>query len=180
MSRLIHSLGSVLGAQLRAVLDAEAENARSISDFITSVGFEKKDDQEGIGELRMIQFTMQRRNDAGGLDQHTIKIPLLSILPIPMLSIDKADFEFNLKVYDVKKEKSTGSRSLVPKSAPGVLAVRFGKKRPLPGGTTSGTGTQTVDSNMSVKISVVQTDFPLGVEKLLNLSELGIQDETTT
>ncbi|WP_103881034.1 hypothetical protein [Vibrio hangzhouensis] len=33
------------------------------------------------------------------------------------------------------------------------------------------------EANMSVKFSIVQTDFPLGVEKPLNLSELGIHDE---
>ncbi len=176
MTTTAYNLGSILGAQIRSVLEAELENAEAIADFITTVGFEKKEGEEGIGNLRLIEFQMQRRNESGGLDTHTIKIPLLSILPIPMLSIEKADFEFDLKIHDVIKRtgetRNITRGNVLPKS----LVASFSRSKKAP--TTQSKTDQTLDSNMSVKVSVVQTDFPLGVEKLLNLAEIGIQDKT--
>ena len=190
MTTTAYNLGSILGAQIRSVLEAETENAEAIAEFITSVGFEPREGETGLGDLRMIAFQMQRRNESGELQAHTINIPLLSILPIPMLSIEKAEFEFDLQIQDAAKlDRQIQSRANVKSSSANPVTSRrlmasFAKSqsRRLVPTTTSGTTTQssnrTVDSNMSVKVTVVQTDFPLGVERLLNLSELGIQDNT--
>ena len=66
------------------------------------------------------------------------------------------------------------------KARPKSLVASFSRRRrpPAPGSNSTSTSERTLDSNMSVKVSVVQTDFPLGVEKLLNLAEIGIQDRT--
>lgn len=175
-----YDLSTILGAQLRSVLEAEADNAQAIAEFITTIGFEKRPGDSGIGRLRMISFDMMRRNEVGGLGKHTVSIPLLSILPIPMLSIDRADFEFDLEVRDVAEVKRSNASPIV---SPTIakrksLFASFSTKRrttspAIPGKTRS----YHREANMSVKVSVVQTDFPLGVEKLLNLSELGIHDE---
>lgn len=178
MSTTAYGLNSILSAQLRAVLEAEADNAEAIADFLLSVGFEKSGEDGRLGALRMVEFEMQRRNDDGGYSPHRVRIPLLSILPIPMLSIDRADFEFDLDVHDVESRET---------DAPGVVS---GKRRPARHllasfGRSSGSASQTrrrrdttVQANMSVKVSMVQTDFPLGVERLLSLADLGAQDDS--
>lgn len=175
------NLGSILGAQIRAVLEAEADNAEAIAEFITTVGFDKKEGEEGLGKLRMIEFDMQRRNESGDFQTHTIRMPLLSILPIPMLSIEKADFEFDLKIHDVIKQSTPKNNPVLTKVSRKSIVASFARKRlvkPSSSPSSSSSSTQTLDANMSVKVSVVQTDFPLGVDKLLNLSEIGIQDIT--
>lgn len=174
MTTTAYNLGNILGAQIRSVLEAEAENAEAIAEFITTVGFEKNDQQSGLGNLRLIEFQMQRRDEAGGLQIHTIKIPLLSILPIPMLSIEKADFEFDLKIHDVIKRKMDSQELTHTKVLPKSLVATFSRNRKVP--NNSGSSEKRIDSNMSVKVSVVQTDFPLGVEKLLNVAEIAVQD----
>ncbi|MGR5177024.1 DUF2589 domain-containing protein [Vibrio parahaemolyticus] len=174
-----YDLSTILGAQLRSVLEAETDNAQAIAEFITTVGFEKRPGDSGIGRLRMISFDMMRRNEVGGLDKHTVSIPLLSILPIPMLSIDKADFEFDLEVRDVAEVKRSVTPSTLNSSKAerkSLFASFSARKRVKTPSTPSNTRSYHREANMSVKVSVVQTDFPLGVEKLLNLSELGIHD----
>jgi len=176
MTTTAYSLGSILGAQLRSVLEAETENAQSIADFITSVGFEKKQGQQGLGELRMIEFDMLRRNEEGEHITHTIKVPLLSIIPIPMLSIEQADFDFDLKIHDVIKKEGEERENIVKKPFSKNLIASFARTKRKKKAEKETSSERTLDSNMSIKVSVVQTDFPLGVEKILNLSELGIQD----
>ena len=176
MTTTAYSLGSILGAQLRSVLEAETDNAESIAEFITSVGFEKKEGVNGLGDLRMIEFDMLRRNEQGEHVTHTIKIPLLSILPIPMLSIEQADFEFDLKIHDVVKKDGGQQDNIVKKPLSKKIVASFARTRRKRTTDNKTTSERTLDSNMSIKVSVVQTDFPLGVEKILNLSELGIQD----
>lgn len=176
MTTTAYSLGSILGAQLRSVLEAETENAQSIAEFITTIGFDKVEGQEGLGDLRMIEFDMLRRNDQGGHEKHTIKIPLLSIIPIPMLSIEQADFDFDLKIQEVIKSESKGNEGIVKKPFSKNIIASFARTRRRKPPDRNTSNERTLDSNMSIKVSVVQTDFPLGIEKILNLSELGIQD----
>ena len=39
----------------------------------------------------MMSFQLPRRNNEGGVSLHQIEIPLLSLLPVPLLTIEKAE-----------------------------------------------------------------------------------------
>jgi hypothetical protein len=174
MATSAFNLGSILSAQLRSVLEAEVENAQAIKDFIVSAGFEpgpERSDSE-FGALKTITFQMQRRDEYGEMANHAITVPLLSILPIPMLSIEKADFEFDLDI----NETITTSQATPDKPKGLYASFAKTKTRRLSSQSSSHTVSQR-EGNISVKVSVVQTDFPLGIEKLLSLSELGIHDK---
>ena len=54
--------GTLIGAQLTALIEAEAEGAEKSAEYIENVGFEKQKD--GTLRLRMVTFEMARRGAA--------------------------------------------------------------------------------------------------------------------
>ena len=184
MIKRTFDFSSLLSSQVRAIIEADAESAATTADFIEKVGFEPDASGKGMGKLRMVEFTMQRRNDEGGLTTHRIKIPLLSLVPIPILNIEKAEIDFDLQIEDIQEVEtsstgnasagsSSGTRNLRGRPA-ARLKTSFAKKTPANRKSSTTTKQQ---ADLSVKLVMSQSDFPLGIERLINIAELGANDE---
>src|SRR5262252_10603808 len=101
-------LYQLIGAPLLAVVQAEAQAAQTSADFIKRVGFtgDSADDptkdllQHGgnIGDLKMAEFTLQRPDVTGKVQPVDVKIPVLSLFPVPLLQIKDAEFTFAIRI----------------------------------------------------------------------------------
>ena len=91
--------GSLVGAQLTALIEAETEGAEKSAEYIESVGFDRKAD--GTLTLRMVTFDMRRRDTDGIVRTHSIKVPVITLVPIPLLTIEEANIEFELQIESV-------------------------------------------------------------------------------
>ncbi|MCR9244622.1 MAG: DUF2589 domain-containing protein [bacterium] len=184
--------GSLIGAQLTALIEAEAEGAEKTAEFIESVGFDRQPD--GSMKLRMVTFEMERRDTDGTSRVHRISMPIITLVPIPMLTIESATLAFDLNVehHTIAKSASTAAASPTPTTfrerlaarSPGAtpkkkpkLATRLVSKRQ---GRSSSRSTNDTKSNadLQVQVQIGQADFPIGIERLLNVAELSLQDET--
>jgi hypothetical protein len=181
------NFGSLVGAQLTALIEAEVEGAEKTSEYIENVGFEPGED--GRLKLRMVTFEMIRRDVDGVSRPHTISVPVLTLVPIPLLTIEEATLDFDLYVEQVKVVDTTersdgdggtgGDRSLRQKlslkhrllkpSKPVRLLTRLAR-------TTNEDSKTTFDVKMRVKIA--QSDFPLGIERLINTADLSVEDRS--
>ncbi|UAA37539.1 DUF2589 domain-containing protein [Paraneptunicella aestuarii] len=175
MIKRTFDFSSLLSSQVRAIIEADAESAATTADFIEKVGFEKDRNSKGMGKLRMVEFTMQRRNDEGGLSTHHVKIPLLSLIPIPMLNIERAEINFDLQIEEIQENttEDANAKNLRGRQA-SRLRTSFARKTPA---NRKSSGSTTHQADLSVKLTMSQSDFPLGIERLLNIAELGANDE---
>src|SRR3990172_4030872 len=106
MDRAI-DFGELVGAQVRALIEGELEGAEQTWRFIEEVGFTRNKD--GQLELQLLTFDMVRLDVDGERRTHTITIPVLTLLPLPMLSIQEANIGFHLTVEGVTTTKVSGA-----------------------------------------------------------------------
>lgn len=95
-------LKALIGAPLKAAADANAMVARSQTQFLLSTCFDK-DEKSGQLKPIMIEFTLSRQvlDSAGKLapsQQMTLQMPLMSILPISSLAVEKLKIAFEMDV----------------------------------------------------------------------------------
>ncbi len=114
-NRILGSIpyGTLIGAPMTAAVEAQALSAQTSIDFIRSIGFESTDDGVGFGPIRQVTFTYSRRNTTDGTDDTVeMKVPLLTIVPIPYLRIDDLTIDFTSKITEemlrsTKRDSST-------------------------------------------------------------------------
>ena len=174
--------GTLIGAQLTALIEAEAEGAEKSAEYIENVGFEKQKD--GTLRLRMVTFEMARRGDDGKMHMHQIQVPVLTLVPIPLLTIEQADLEFDLHIEEVvqdevepvnTKTKPTVRESLIGKSKLSSIQPRARLVTRMARTTKSDT---TTAADLSMKVKVVQSPFPIGIERLINIADLSVEDKS--
>ena len=105
-------LKSIFMAPLEAVITADIEMAEKITNFIARYGFEKrKEDEEeeeveenkkgdNFGKLRMVTFSFM--NNKGKMEK--CKIPVLSLIQLPLLCIKNADFNMKVKMITTDED----------------------------------------------------------------------------
>jgi len=180
------NFGSLVGAQLTALIEAEVEGAEKTSEYIENVGFEAGED--GALKLRMVAFEMVRRDVDGISRPHTISVPVLTLVPIPLLTIEEATLDFDLYVEQVAAVKTTERPEGEGDATGGSLRQKLSLKRRLPrpskpvrlvtrlARTTKEDSRSTFDLKMQVRIA--QSDFPLGIERLINTADLSVEDRS--
>ena len=179
--------GTLVGAQLSALIEAEAEGAEKSSEYIENVGFEKQKD--GTLKLRMVTFEMPRRDVDGKVRKHTIQVPVLTLVPIPLLTIEEAELEFDLHIEDIVHEETKAAptatsnnsgvrptlrESLVAKSALSSIQPRARLVTRMARTTKQDTNTA---ADLSMKVKIAQSPFPVGIERLINIADLSVEDE---
>jgi hypothetical protein len=168
--------GSLVGAQVAALVEAEAEAARRASELIESVGFERRED--GTADLATVSFDMIRRDSDGVERTHTIRIPALTLIPIPLLTIESAQIDFAARVegLTIAKEEPSLSRSVLTP----VDRLRTAAGRPTLLTTLARTAVNDTETKADLRVTVTlaQSPLPAGIELLLQAAELGVQDLT--
>lgn len=98
------SLGSIIGGALSAIVEAQSQAAHTTVNFINEVGFEGKQ-----GERKPVYIDFQyekmiipeketQQEEAEKQKQITsLKVPLLTMVPIPYIRVDDATIDFNVK-----------------------------------------------------------------------------------
>lgn len=185
MARQISELQSlpfhqIIGAPLLALVQGQAQAAQATAEFIDRIGFVKSEDtntespenEDALGDLRMITFNFQRADADGVLQTHKMEIPLLSIVPIPAIEIKNADLEFNIKVTDIQTEEISTSLSSRDAEADDWLSTGRVQFRAAMGRMeTSVSEQRSVDLQMKVKINVQQADIAPGMAHLYRLMD---------
>lgn len=162
-------LTDLLGAPMRAIVQAEAMAAKATADFIKEVGFTGNNDASDpdFGTVRTVTFKYQRFKAGGGTETVTLEIPLLTLVPIPAIQVAEAeiDFQVALTVAGNSSQPKDIRKPFLTKDVvhlKGVLAPR-----PT---ATKATGNPVVNNaNMGVKIKMQQADLTHGMVQLINL-----------
>ncbi|MEE8639571.1 MAG: DUF2589 domain-containing protein [bacterium] len=193
---------SMIGGPLVAVINAQAQAAISTVNFIKEVGFKKLSTEEEAGgdtsteepiyvtfkypkELSPYQPAVPADPSAtppvtgsaavpAVYEDQELKVPILTILPIPFIRIDLTTIDFNAKITSVEYRK-TDTRLKVNASLEAKAGWFWGSAK-LKVSTSYQRTTQqgnTVNRTYSLAIHVkaVQDEMPAGMEKMLSILE---------
>lgn len=114
-------MDQLMGAPLRAAVDASLQLAESTADFIRKVGF----DQEG--KVRTVAFGYQRHgvtpDGTGRLEEMQVNVPLLAVVPVPNLQVDEVNLLFDIEVKQSERRDSSMELSAGASGRLGALKV---------------------------------------------------------
>lgn len=185
-SSQIMELKDLISNPLTSTIDADYISTQRYLDYLYELAFDSCDRETGVaGNIRMLTFTYQEQ-DRNGTRTKKINIPLLSLVPLPLLQIKEANFDFEVQIIDaVTNETNTTfsfsdsdeDKSSAAKSAQTKLRVSLA---PDSGGSARSARCQK-SPNMKVKVMMQHADMPAGLSNLLHLASHGvlIGDEDT-
>lgn len=181
----------IIGAPLQAVIRAQAASALVTYDFLQKTAFEPSSGGSGNGaaKLRVMAFDFgQLLGDTqGNADNHgtakalsVIKVPLLTMLPIPFLRIQDMTIDLNVQLHDVKS--STLTNTLVASTGTTSNESLEVESSTM---TTSVTEQNTyqegenTDDTYSLKVTVhaVQDQMPGGMANILSIFTNTVQTQ---
>jgi hypothetical protein len=193
---------SMIGGPLIAVINAQAQAAMSTVNFIKEVGFKAPTtEQEAGGDTETkdpiyVTFTYSKEIspfvpavvgdpsatppiapspavDAVFQDQN-LKVPILTMLPIPFIRIDETTVDFNAKINSVEYRK-TVTNLKINASTEAKAGWFFGSAKLKVSTAYQRTSTQGNSVNrtysLAVHVKAVQDEMPAGMEKILGILE---------
>ena len=146
----------MLGAPLKACVDAQAQAATATSDYIDRVCF-KYNPQTNVYETETISFTYT--TDEG---EKRITVPLISVMPIPYIQIRHVDLKFAADV-------SVSDGQLVAKVATENNSDKAKKEE-----NEEITTDFKSDLKVDINIKASSADMPMGVARLLQFMQQNI------
>ena len=185
--------GAIIGAPLKAAVDAQAAAAVACYDFVRKIGFTEETVTGADGKplttnrINEITFTFVRdaavsAAAAGGGDVATtrpvklsITVPILTIMPLPFIRIESLTVEFKASLSAVDERSQTEKQGAdvegklegsvgFPLWKVGVSGSISSKKD----SSATNTSKYSVEHTMDVTMRAVQDDMPAGLAKLLS------------
>lgn len=199
MSRAVAELTQIpfaylIGAPMKAAIEAQALAAQSTIEFIHKVGF-KQDLSTGgdlvfadptadadAGELRNVTFTYKKKDENDVESDFSLTVPLLAITPIPYIRIDEMTIDFKAKLTDSIERKTNTSFSL-SSSVSGKYSAFWSpikldfRVSSAFNATTSTQASQRREYSMDIHVRAVQDEMPGGLSKILEILEKGIKEQ---
>lgn len=178
-------LKDLISGPLVATIDADTISTRRYLSYLYELAFESYDPTTGkVGKLRALEFNY-RTSDSFGVHNQKVSIPLLTLVPLPLLQVKEADFDFDIQIIDAvsadknatfslkspeiasatQDDASEGLRLRVSMAASNIEAGEDVKRR------------QGLSANMKVKVKMQQADMPGGLSNLLSLTTNSLQIE---
>lgn len=163
---------------LNAIIESSANGNTTTLDFLNKYCFRIVN-----GKRIARTFTFYYDYVKGGAAQTMkVDIPIISLITMPYYTIKKANFEMGVNIISwTEKEEDLSKDIDTNKNSPQLLAMLG----PYDSTTTKGS-TQSVESyqyskintNMKVKMEVVNSDLPAGIMRLINVSSQGVDGNT--
>ncbi|MBF0107966.1 MAG: DUF2589 domain-containing protein [Magnetococcales bacterium] len=192
---------SMIGGPLIAVINAQAQSAMTTVNFIKEVGFKKKDTEDTAGgdtgtadpiyvsfkyPKELIPYQPATPGSAGVpgtpavpavYETQELKVPILTMLPIPYIRIDLVTIDFNAKINSVEYRK-TDTNLKVDASLEANAGWLWGSAK-LKVSTAYQRSTQQGSSvnrtySLAIHVKAVQDEMPSGMEKILSILENAI------
>ena len=179
-NEIVNDLSSIpfdrmIGGPLSACIDAQEQAALSTVNFIDRVGFDPKNP----GHVVNVDFTYKRE----GTDVQ-LSVPLLTIVPIPFISIDTVNISFKAALKSVSAEDavdvnrqssydSTNSRYLgvgsYLRTAEVQRTVMRGSVSTKKDSVATQNSVYSIEANVDINVIARQESMPGGLAKVLEM-----------
>lgn len=179
----------VIGAPLQAVITAQASAAQLTTDFIQRTAFVQTQgstagSNNGAQQLKVVEFDYTQLIGAGGLpgcDGLSLKVPLLTMVPIPFIRIDSMTIDLNVNLHATNTMKESNEAS-VSVDADGSENLEFERSEWKTSISDKNTfqNDQLIDDTYSLHVTVnaVQDQMPAGMASVLGIFTNVIQQQS--
>lgn len=152
------NLDSIISAPMVAVSKANSMMLSGQSEFLLNYCFNRltTSDNNITYEPKMIVLVVKKRDE----DDSFIEIPLLTLLPVNSLAIDKMKVEFNMEITSISSYKANGDNSLERK------AQLSGK---LSGDKKNSVNAINSNKNLSVFVEASKLPLPNGLLNIIDM-----------
>ena len=177
----------LIAGPISAMITAQSYSAHATYQYITSLMNNSDDNTLSPKMLeimisRMMQLSkndnnIDNNNDNGKEDnsidsgfvekKQLLKIPLLSLLPIPYISIDNAEINFNVDIIHHETQNDTVNYKIESKKK--KIAFFTPPVKMYATFVSNNESINETKSHLSVKIKIKQQELPLGLEKYLQI-----------
>lgn len=179
----VMELQQLIAGPLVSTIEADTLSSRRYLEMLQLIAFEDvTEGDRNIRRLRTLKFAYQETN-VNGYRNKVVSIPLVTLLPLPLLQIKEADFDFDINILDAvssgtvesfdygegKIEQNNENRR--PFRLRATLAPKSGS------GSYSDKSEQQLSANMKVHVKMRQADMPAGLSNLLRLTAGNLQVE---
>lgn len=188
----IVDLKYLFAAPIEAVIAADFMAAEQFVEYLEHYGFVGKPpgvcvaeppDKGEIGELRMITFFYDQPVGGGKTEKRRVQIPALSLIPLPLLEVKAATFDFGVRLLLAEEVKTKPCAiTLLPNGADPDDEPRkyrwsamLARGRPSAGGATKEDVSPYLEANIGAKVEVGQASIPAGIGNLLALMGMNAQ-----
>lgn len=166
--------GEILAGPMLAMIQADTIAAQASAEFIENVGFVNGTQNGNFGQMRMITFTYQKQNIGEPAETITLKVPLLSLIPIPLLQVREAEIDFGVEIIDMQ---SSGPAQSHLRTASGNLSYLDGNRTAMDVILREQRDTHI---QMKMKVHFAQADIPSGLSRLLQVMDNSLLSTTNT
>jgi len=168
---------NIIGGPLQAVITAQALSSKTTTDFINDVGLI---DDNGRKTIRMVSFDYSKYDsDTSSLQNYSLSIPFIMLLPIPYLEVSTITIDLNVKLNSVQST-STGSTFSTYGEVSSDWNWFIGSVNYNAGFSTTSssayTGTTERAYDLSVHVQAGQADMPSGAQRVLDMLEATIRE----
>lgn len=174
-------MGDLIGAPLMAACEAQVRLANSTADFIKVVGFlpptadAAAKDPNAYGDTRTVSFKYDRAvpgGDGNQTEQMEIKVPLLSVVKVPSLGINKVNVTFDMEVKNSERTaESTDASAKFDASISGGWGPVKASVRVSGSVASHKENTRQTDQSAKYHVEVLAEDkgMPEGLSRVLDL-----------
>ena len=177
----VMELQQLIAGPLVSTIEADTLSSRRYLEMLQLIAFEDvTEGDRNIRRLRTLKFAYQETN-VNGYRNKVVSIPLVTLLPLPLLQIKEADFDFDINILDAVSSGTVESFDY----GEGKMDQKNENKRAFwlraslasRNGSHSEKSEQQLSANMKVHVKMRQADMPAGLSNLLRLTAGNLQVE---
>jgi hypothetical protein len=187
-------IGDLIGAPLTAACDAQVRLANATADFIKVVGFLPPTgdggDPAGVGGVRNVMFRFDRPSqsvpaEAGENPMETVEmeVPLLAVVKVPNLSINKVDISFDMEVKSASQSRDSTDKQAAMSAEARLGWGPFSAKLNISGSiATHKENTRSTDQSAkySVQLHAADDGMPEGLARVMGMIAQSVAPKSIT
>lgn len=170
-------MAALIGGPLSAACNAQTMLAKSTLDFIEEVGMEPYDSKTKTRKVRTTSFSFSRSTESdkpGEMKSENVEmnIPLLAIVNIPALSIDKVSITFDMEVKSSVSSESKSDKEAQVDANAGLKIGPFHMDVQIKGSIScheSNTRSSDNSAKYHVQVEASQQKTPEGLMRMLDI-----------
>lgn len=179
----VMELQQLIAGPLVSTIEADALSSRRYLEMLQLIAFEDATvGNSTVKRLRTIKFSYQETNVSGNRTK-VVSIPLVTLLPLPLLQIKEADFDFDINILDAISSSIDDTfdygEGRIEKGEPSARPYRLRASLAAKVGSSSASenSEQRLSANMKVHVKMRQADVPAGLANMLRLTSSNLQIE---
>lgn len=167
-------LDQLLGALLSAIVGGQREATASSLALVEQIGLVRGAD--GSERFRTVTIRYTKLDENQEPAEFALEVPLLAMVAIPTLTVRNAKVAFTYDVTETTTEKPAEedrrTATATPRALGGLTAQPVVLKGYVPRTRTTRESRET--TGISVEVTVESVPLPIGLERLIDLTELTV------